>query len=170
MVTDQTNPTGLKRVKILKVYPRRTARPALSPDVPDAFAVDYYEACNVMSESPKASAALGRRCLQHLLRSKANVGPSDLAREIDELLSSNTLPNLLAQSVDAVRTIGNFAAHPSKSRSTGEIVDVEPGEAEWILETLEGLFEFYFVQPAELQRKRDALNAKLASIGKPPLK
>jgi hypothetical protein len=29
-----------------------------------------------------------------------------------------------------VRTIGNFAAHPIKSTSTGTIVDVEPGEAE----------------------------------------
>ncbi len=40
--------------------------------------------------------------------------------------------------IDAVRVIGNFAAHPIKSKSTGEIVDVEPGEAEWNLNTLEG--------------------------------
>jgi hypothetical protein len=33
--------------------------------------------------------------------------------------------------LDAIRTIGNFAAHPIKSTSSGEIVDVEPGEAEW---------------------------------------
>jgi len=33
----------------------------------------------------------------------------------------------------------------------------------WLLDTLEGLFDFYFVQPALLQKKRAALNAKLAS-------
>jgi hypothetical protein len=35
---------------------------------------------------------------------------------------------------------------------------------------LEGLFDFYFVQPAIAQRKRDELNQKLQSAGKPPLK
>jgi hypothetical protein len=39
---------------------------------------------------------------------------------------------------------------------------VEPGEAEWTLDVLEILFDFYFVQPARLKAKRDALNKKLA--------
>jgi hypothetical protein len=76
----------------------------------------------------------------------------------------------LAEAVDAVRVIGNFAAHPIKSKSTGEIVDVEAGEAEWLLDTLEGMFDFYFVQPLLLQKKKDARNKKLAEVGKPPLK
>lgn len=63
-----------------------------------------------------------------------------------------------------------FAAHPNKSLSTGAIVDVEPGEAEWMLDVLEGLFDFYFVQPDILQKKKDALNKKLADAGKPPMK
>ena len=50
------------------------------------------------------------------------------------------------------------------------MIEVEPGEAEWLLETLEGLFDFYFVQPAKLEKKRDALNKKLGAAGKPPLK
>jgi hypothetical protein len=76
----------------------------------------------------------------------------------------------LAEGIDAVRNIGNFAAHPIKSTNTGEIVDVEPGEAEWLLDLLEGLFDFYFILPAELQRKKEALNKKLADVGKPPMK
>ena len=35
---------------------------------------------------------------------------------------------------------------------------------------LEGFFDFYFVQPAKLEKKRDALNKKLKEAGKPPLK
>lgn len=100
----------------------------------------------------------------------AKVKPQDLSKEIDEILSSKQLPTYLAEAVDAVRNIGNFAAHPIKSKSTGEIVDVEPGEAEWLLDLLEGLFDFYFIQPAELQRKREALNQKLADAGKPSMK
>ena len=57
-----------------------------------------------------------------------------------------------------------------KSTNTGEVIEVESGEAEWLLDTLEGLFDFYFVQPASLKKKREALNAKLTDAGKPPLK
>ena len=49
-------------------------------------------------------------------------------------------------------------------------ISVLAPEAEWLLETLEGLFDFYFVQPAELKGKRDALNKKLKEAGKPQLK
>lgn len=49
-------------------------------------------------------------------------------------------------------------------------MEVEPGEAEWLLDVLEGLFDFYFVQPANAQRKRDALNEKLKAAGKPGMK
>lgn len=151
-------------------YPKTFSRTPLSPDVPDPFAQDYKEACLVIADSPKASAALSRRCLQNILREMAKVKPQNLSNEIDEVLHSKQLPSYLAEGIDAVRNIGNFAAHPTKSTSTGEIVDVEAGEAEWLLGVLEGLFDFYFVQPAKLKRKKDALNKKLADIGKPPVK
>jgi hypothetical protein len=35
---------------------------------------------------------------------------------------------------------------------------------------LEMLFDFYYVQPDLAQKKIDALNAKLATSGKPPMK
>jgi Domain of unknown function (DUF4145) len=152
------------------VLPKAPARAPLSPDIPPEFSNNYTEACLVLADSPKASAALSRRCLQHLLREKAEVAPSDLYNEIQQVLDLKALPKYLAEAIDAVRIIGNFAAHPIKSKSTGEIVDVEDGEAEWLLDTLEGLFDFYFVQPLLLQKKKDALNQKLAEVGKPPLK
>lgn len=152
------------------VYPKAISRSPLSSHVPDKFAQDYKEACLVIADSPKASAALSRRCLQNILREKAMVKHQNLSKEIEEVLSSKSLPTFLADGIDAVRTIGNFAAHPIKSTSTGELVHVEPGEAEWLLDLLEGLFDFYFVQPAELKRKREVLDKKLADAGKPPMK
>jgi len=104
------------------------------------------------------------------LERKSKSQTSGLSKEIDEVLSSKQLPSYLAEGIDAVRHIGNFAAHPTKSTRSGEIVNVEPGEAEWLLDILEGLFNFFFVQPAELQRKRDVLNKKLEDAGKPPMK
>jgi hypothetical protein len=152
------------------VRPKSALRPPPPVDVPKEFAVDYIEACLVISDSPKASAALSRRCLQHVLREKSCVKPSSLANEIQQALDTGKLPSHLSDSLDAIRNIGNFAAHPMKSTSTGEIVPVEAGEAEWNLDVLEGLFDFYFVQPEHMKRKRDALNRKLADVGKPPMK
>ena len=124
----------------------------------------------MVADSPKASAALGRRCLQHLLREKAGVKPNDLSKEIDEVLASKTLSSDLVDAIDAIRNIGNFAAHSLKSTNTGLVLDVEPGEAEWLLDVLDALFDFYFVRPAQLAAKRDALNKRLAEAGKPPMK
>jgi hypothetical protein len=159
---------GGKQGKSWLIYPRGSSRAPLDKSVKYEFADDYREACLVLADSPKASAALSRRCLQHLLREEAGVKHSDLSKEIDEAMPS--LPAHLADAIDAVRNVGNFAAHPIKSTSTGELVDVEPGEAEWLLDTLEGLFDHYFTQPAILKAKRDALNAKLVDAGKPELK
>ncbi len=152
------------------LHPRSMARESLHPSVGDEFAQDYREACNTLADSPKASAALSRRCLQHILREKAGVKKQDLAREIQEVIDSGKLPSYISESLDAIRNTGNFAAHPMKSTNSGEILEVEPGEAEWNLDVLESLFDFYFVQPDILAKKQAALNAKLASAGKPPMK
>jgi len=85
-------------------------------------------------------------------------------------LDSGRLPTHIAKSIDAVRNIGNFSAHPMKSQQSGSILPVEPEEAEWTLEVLESLFDFYYVQPDILKKKRDALNQKLAEAGKPSMK
>lgn len=168
-VLEQRTPTGLLQRKVL-VWPKGSMRPSCPKEVPDKFASDYSEACIVLPDSAKASAALSRRCLQNLLREVAKVKPADLFNEIQELLGRGTLPGHIVEGLDAVRNIGNFAAHPIKSQHTGEVMDVEPGEAEWNLDVLESLFDFYFVQPAQLQAKKDALNKKLAEAGEPLLK
>ena len=153
------------------VRPKGVSRSSLPAELDDPrVAADYNEAALVLADSAKASAALSRRTLQHILREKVGVTHADLNAEIQEVLNQNTLPSDIAENLDAVRNIGNFAAHPIKSTSTGEIVDVEPNEAEWNLEVLEQLIDFYYVRPAIAKKKRDELNAKLASAGKPPLK
>jgi len=101
---------------------------------------------------------------------RAKVKPSDLSKEIDEALTSKTLPSHLAQAVDAIRAVGNFGAHPLKSTNSSEVLDLEPGEAELLLDVLEGLFDFYFVQPAVMKKKLEGVNKKLTEAGKPPLK
>jgi len=154
----------------LMVWPQGVSRAPIPPEVPLAIAEDYKEACLVLFYSPKASAALTRRCLQNLLRQAAAVKPGDLRDEIQQVIDSGKLPSAIAEGIDAVRNIGNFAAHPNKSKSTGEVVPVEPDEAEWNLDVLESLFDFYFVQPALSAKRKAELNRKLKEAVKPQIK
>src|SRR3990172_318166 len=68
------------------IYPRTISRTPLPQEVSEQFANDYREACIVLADSPKASAALSRRCLQHLLREQFNVKHGNLSAEIDQVL------------------------------------------------------------------------------------
>jgi len=154
----------------LLVWPKGSSRAPCPVEVPAKFADDYREACLVLPDSSKAAAALGRRCLQNLLRDEARVKPGNLADEIQQVIDGGKLPADLTDSIDAIRNIGNFAAHPLKSQQTGQILEVESGEAEWTLDVIESLFEFYFVRPAALQRRKAALNQKLQEAGKPPMR
>jgi hypothetical protein len=151
---------------LLVVFPQATSRP-VSPEVPEEFASDFTEACVVLSASPKASAALSRRCLQRLLRGPASAKPKDLKDEIDEVVPK--LPSELGDLLHHVRVIGNFAAHPNKNTNTGEVIDVEPGEAEWMLGVLEELFDYYFVRPTRIAERKAKVEAMLAEAGKKPL-
>lgn len=151
------------------IYPKHTAR-IVESEVPDRYKQDFLEACAVLSISPKASAALSRRILQDVFREELGINKPSLAQEIDEFVKKKDVPTYLTEAVDAVRNIGNFAAHPLKDTNTGEIVEVEAGEAEWLLEVNEALFDFVFVQPERLAERKKNLNAKLKSLGKPPMK
>lgn len=148
------------------VYPPSSERPVPS-EVLDPYRQDFVEASRVLSISPKASAALSRRCLQAVLKEYAKTKAKDLFDQIEEVTSSGKLPSHIADDLHAVRNIGNFAAHPLKSTSSGAIIDIEAGEAEWNLDVLELLFDFYFVQPAISARRRAELNKKLTAAGKP---
>jgi hypothetical protein len=153
-----------------QVYPTAANRGPVPTEVPPAIAEDYMEACNVLPISPKASAALSRRCLQNMLHQQGYVS-RDLAKEID-LLSAEpdprkALTELLRTTVDGIRHFRNFSAHPIDEKTTLQVIAVEPYEAEACLETIEELFQHFYVGPAKAKARKAALDAKLAAAGKP---
>ncbi|WP_309831365.1 DUF4145 domain-containing protein [Paracidovorax wautersii] len=150
------------------VYPNGQTSRTAEKEVPAEVAKDFNEAAAVFPISAQASAALSRRCLQHVLE-HAGFSHKDLSKAIEAAIASG-IPSYLAEGLDAIRNIGNFAAHPTKDKNTGEIVPVEPAEAEWNLDVLELLFDFYFIQPAVALSRTEALNAKLEAAGKKPMK
>jgi len=131
------------------VYPDSSARP--QPDyIPDAIRNDYYQACRIRDLSPKASATLSRRCLQGMIRDFCGVSDNRLIDEIRELRKQvddgSATSGVTAESVDAidhVRSVGNIGAHMEKDINV--IIDVEPGEAQALIELIELLFDEWYV-------------------------
>ncbi|MDP2293956.1 MAG: DUF4145 domain-containing protein [Pseudolabrys sp.] len=141
--------------------------------MPKDIASDYVEAAQVLPISAKASAALARRCLQSVLRGEG-YAQNDLSQQIDAALAEQdmrkALPSGVHSIVDAIRNFGNFSAHRITDRTTLQLIDVEPHEAEYCLDILDAVFDHYYVRPAHAKRMKDALNAKLAAAKKPAAK
>lgn len=152
------------------IYPHSPNRENLPEEIPEKYRLEFSEAFRILKESPKASAAISRRILQTILREDYGIKCRTLAEEIDQFIEKRGIPSYITEAIDAPRNIGNFAAHTSQDKNTGTIVDVEPGEAEWLLDILEALFDFTFVQPDRIAERRKKLDAKLESMGKPPMK
>ena len=134
------------------IWPRQTGRPPAPPEVPDEFKTDYREACLILADSSRASAALSRGCLQLILKEKMGATGRNLQEQVDWAINSGGLPTYIIALLDVPRQVGNKAAHPKLSKA-GEIVAVDRWEAEWCLEVIEALFDFLFVLPAKTQER-----------------
>lgn len=168
------SPEGRKRLSRLAVetvvYPPFASSRELEREVPEAYRNTFAEAERVLAISANASAALGRRLLQHVLRENYGIKESSLRKEIDNFISEEAPPSYLAQALAGVGQVGNFPAHPSKDLNTGDIAEAGPGEAEWLLDTLEALFDFAFVRPLRLAEMKRQTNEKLKRLGKPEVR
>jgi len=127
-----------------RLRPKSKAKP-FPAYIPKPIIEDYEEACLVLVDSPKASATLSRRCLQGIIRDYWRISKNRLFDEINELQSKIDPSTWLA--IDAVRSIGNIGAHMEKDINL--IIDVDPGEAEILIQLLETLFKEWYVNRHE---------------------
>jgi len=142
----------------------------VAPEVDDRFADDFAQAAGTISISPKAGAALGRRLLQDIIHEKAGITKNNLNDEIQAVIDSGSAPSWLAENLDTVRLSGTSRPIRSRARTTARSSRSKRGKPEFLLNVIEGLFDFYFVHPARAAEARAAINQKFADAGKPPLK
>lgn len=150
------------------VYPQFIVSEAIPSEVPESYVKDCIEAHQLLPISPRASAAMSRRLLQRILVEQGGFSGNDLKAQIDQARAAH-LPSFITDPLHTIRVIGNYAVHPNKDKLSGEILDVEPGEAEALLEVFDVLFDFYFVRPERNRLSQEAANAKLVASGKSPL-
>lgn len=144
-------------IRFFDLVPGSSAK--VFPDyVPPAILTDYQEACAIRLLSPKASATLARRCLQGMIRDFWKIKKNRLVDEINGI--EDKIDPLTWQSIDAVRKIGNIGAHMEKDIDL--IIDVEPNEANLLINLIELLINDWYINRFEREKKL----SKLIEIGK----
>ncbi len=142
------------------IYPKYTTASKLDISIPEKYKTNYQEAEQVLVISPKASATLSRYLLQLIFHEKLVIKKKNLEMEIDEFFNMPHIPSSLCTMLQIMRKVANFGAHPKKSTHSNEIVEVEKGEAEIMLEFILEVFDFIFVKPARMREFEDKAKEK----------
>jgi hypothetical protein len=131
-------------------------------EVPETVFHDYDQACRLLKSSPCASATYARRCLQGMVRKKFKLKPGKFQNEIKTLASMNgTIRQEIVDALESVRKIGKFRAMPDDDVKV--LVDVNYDEARQIIEVIEALLFDWFLEPAERERRAEALKRIIES-------
>ena len=96
----------------MMVYPALSIAPFPAKEMPKNVKEDFLEARQIVSDSPRASAALLRLALQKLVIHMGEPG-KNLNDDIGNLVKRG-LPSKIQKALDSVRVIGNNAVHPGK--------------------------------------------------------
>ncbi|NLV72815.1 MAG: DUF4145 domain-containing protein [Actinobacteria bacterium] len=157
---------GIKDGCSYPVWPG-SCRPRLSDDIPRDLEVEYRTAARVLPDSPEASAAISRRLLQRFLAKHMEAGGGGLAEQIRRAAASEQTPSYLGEALLTLGRVARLETEGHKSLHPEALIEVEPGEPEWLLDVLQSLFEFHFVQPAHTRRKLEALRERIGAADPP---
>lgn len=145
-----------------RLLPRSSSKP--QPDyIPYALREDYDEACAIRDLSPKAAATLVRRCLQGMIRDFCKIHDkktlNDEIKALKALVDDGHAPSGVTEesveAIDHVRRIGNIGAHMEKDIDL--IVDVDPNEAQLLIELVEMLFDEWYVVRHQRQERLERI-------------
>ncbi|MBY3268654.1 DUF4145 domain-containing protein [Rhizobium laguerreae] len=144
-------------IELWRLRPESSSK--VQPDyIPKPLREDYYEACLIRDKSPKAAATLARRCLQGMIRDFCKISKARLIDEINELknaLNDGHAPKGVEletiEAIDAVRDIGNIGAHMEQDINL--IIEVEPGEAQALIDLIEMLFDEWYIARHKREQK-----------------
>ena len=137
-----------KHIKTWDLVPPSRAR-SFPVTLPAHVLQDYQEACLIAELSPKASAALSRRCLSSMLRDFWQVQPGRLGDEFRQI--KGPVDPLTWEAIESVRKSGRIE---SLLESEGaEVLDIDPGDANLLIGLIETLIQDWYVAREE-RRKR----------------
>ena len=152
------------------VWPRLgEVRRHVDDAVPESFGSDYQEAAVLLDVSPRMSAVMSRRILADLLENYAGLTQFNLEKRIDAFIADTSHPRQLRENLHHFREGANFGAHTQKD-DQAEVIDISREEAEWMLDLLDRLFEYFIVTPRRDQAMRDAIDVRIKEAGRKEIK
>jgi len=114
------------------------------------------------------SVVLSRRILADLLEAFAGQAQFSLAARIEKFVADANHPRQLRDNLQHFREIADFGAHTQKD-DQAEVLDVGREEAEWTLDLLDRLFDYFIVTPDRDQKMRDAMDERIKAAGRRPI-
>lgn len=115
------------------------------------------------------SAVLSRRILADLLEEFAGKTQYGLADRIDSFNEDTKQPYGLRKNLHYLREIADLSAH-TKRDDQAEIVEVTQEEAEWTLDIIERLFDYFIITPARDASLRESFDQKLERANRKAIK
>ena len=135
------------------IYPRLTPFSDPNEDMNDEIQQYYREAALIYKDSPRASAALLRLCVEKLCRQLGEKG--DLNQCISNMVKNKELSHQIQQALDYCRVIGNNAVHP------GEIeIEEDTDQVSSLFSLINDIAYEMLTKPKELNEKYSSLPPK----------
>lgn len=134
------------------ILPSTAAAPVAHVDLPPDCKVDFEEAREISSRSPRGAAALLRLCLQKLCMELGGKGKK-VDDDIGMLVRAGLNPKI-QQAFDVVRITGNHAVHP------GEIsLEENPDHVTVMFEMINLIVEELISRPRQIEERFNSLPA-----------
>ncbi|SHG22945.1 protein of unknown function [Marinomonas polaris DSM 16579] len=126
------------------IHPKKNFISPPNSDLDEDIQADYLEAANILSESPRSSAALLRLALQKLCKQLGEKG-DNINDDIKSMVSKGLNPHV-QKALDALRITGNNAVHP------GEInLQEEPGRVIKLFQLINFIANKMITEPNEIE-------------------
>jgi len=129
--------------------------PSLRSDAPEEYPDDVRENFgealrSINGSNPKAAVIMARSALQAATREHGATG-NNLKEEIDDLAARHVIPDALKDWAHEIRDGGNLVGHPKPDKK------VEVADAEELIALAESIFEYLYVIPRHVERRRQRL-------------
>jgi hypothetical protein len=123
-------------------------------ELPEVVRDNLSEAIrSVNANSPRAAVVMTRSALQAATREQGAQG-KNLREEIDDLVQKHVIPESLGTWAHEIRDGGNLVAHPEPGKQ------VLMADAEELMALAESVFEYLYVVPKQVERRRERLAAE----------
>ncbi|MCL2085580.1 DUF4145 domain-containing protein [Candidatus Saccharibacteria bacterium] len=137
------------------VFPRKTAVGYPNDDLSNAVKELYSEAALILSDSPRAAAALLRLALQKLLIELGGEGSKSINDNVGDFVKAGKIDSTVKKAMDSLRIIGNTSVHP------GEIdLSAKPEKVEKLFWLINYIADQMITGPKELNEMFDDLPVK----------